>query len=85
MHALSHPDTMIPPQPGFTEPVGTGPETVRTSPTGPDRFWPVSNRSKFKIWIWIQKMKKSHKILKNTSRCVESNGVENFQIFIRLV
>jgi hypothetical protein len=30
-------------------------------------------------------MKKSHKILKNTSRCVESNGVKNFQIFVRLV
>jgi hypothetical protein len=29
------------------------------------------------------KMKKSHKIHKNTSRCVESNGVKNFQIFVR--
>jgi hypothetical protein len=29
--------------------------------------------------------KKSHKILKNTSRCVESNGVKNFQIFVHLV
>jgi hypothetical protein len=40
-------------QPGFTEPVGTGPETVGTGPTGPDqfRFRPVPNRSKFKIWI----------------------------------
>jgi hypothetical protein len=24
-------------QPGFTEPVGTGPETVGTGPTGPER------------------------------------------------
>jgi hypothetical protein len=32
---------------GLTEPVGTGPETVGTGPTGPDR--PVPNRSKFKI------------------------------------
>jgi hypothetical protein len=30
-------------------------------------------------------MEKSQKILKNTSRCVESNGVKNFQIFIHLV
>jgi hypothetical protein len=29
--------------------------------------------------------KKTHKILKNTSRCVESNGVKNFQIFVHLV
>jgi hypothetical protein len=52
--------------PGLTEPVGTGPETVGTGPTGPDRFRfrPVPNWSKFKFWIWIQKMKKSHKILK---------------------
>jgi hypothetical protein len=66
--------------PGLTEQVGTG-------PTGPDRFRfrPVPNQYKFKIWIWIQKMKKSHKILKNTSRCVEYNGVKNFQIFVRLV
>jgi hypothetical protein len=33
----------------FNEPVGTGPETVGTGPTGPDRFRPVPNRSKFKI------------------------------------
>jgi hypothetical protein len=31
------------------------------------------------------KMKKSHKILKNTSRCVQFNGVKNFQIFVHLV
>jgi hypothetical protein len=65
----------------------TGPETVGIGPTSPDRFRfrPVPNRSKFKIWISIQKMKNSHKILKNTSRCVESNGVKNFQIFVCLV
>jgi hypothetical protein len=36
---------------GVTEPVGTGPETVGTGPTGPDRFRfrPVPNRSKFKF------------------------------------
>jgi hypothetical protein len=71
---------------------------ARVNRTGGNRFGNSGNRSylsrpvpvgsqpaKFKIWIWIQKMKKSHKILKNTSRCVESNGVKNFQIFIRLV
>jgi hypothetical protein len=30
-------------------------------------------------------MKKSHKILKNTSRCVQFNGVKKFQIFVHLV
>jgi hypothetical protein len=37
-------------QPGFTELVGTGLETVGA---GPDRFWfrSVPNRSKFKIRI----------------------------------
>jgi hypothetical protein len=36
---------------GFTEPVGSGPETVGSGPIGPDRFRfrPVPNRSKFKI------------------------------------
>jgi hypothetical protein len=74
--------------PGVTELVGTGPETVWTGRTGPDRFWfrPVPNWSKFKIWIWnLKKMKKSHKILKNTSRCVQFNGVKKFQIFVHLV
>jgi hypothetical protein len=65
--------------------VGTGPETVGTGPTGPGRFRfrPAGPNSKFEFKL--RKMKKSHKILKNTSRCVESNGVKNFQIFVRLV
>ena len=33
----------------------------------------------------FEKMKKSQKILKNTSSCDESNGVKFFQIFIHLV
>jgi hypothetical protein len=69
---------------GFAEPVGTGPETVGTGPTGPDRFrFPTGPNSNFEFKF--KKMKKSHKILKNTSRCVESNGVKNFQIFVCLV
>jgi hypothetical protein len=30
-------------------------------------------------------MRNSHKILKNTSRCVQFNGVKKFQIFVHLV
>ena len=69
---------------GFFLPAGTGPETAVTGQTGPDRFRyrPVSNRSKFKIQIWIQKNKK---IPKNTSSCDESNGYKIFQIFVHLV
>ena len=39
--------------PGLKKPTGTGPETVVTGQTGPDkfRFGPVSNRPKFKIQI----------------------------------
>jgi hypothetical protein len=62
--------------PGSTEPVGTNPETLGTGHTGLDRFRfrSVPKWSKFKFWISIQKMKKSHKILKNTSRCVWPPG-----------
>jgi hypothetical protein len=42
---------------------------------GSGRF-PTGPNSKF--GFKFKKMKKSHKILKNTSRCVESNGVKNF-------
>jgi hypothetical protein len=52
----------------LTEPVCIGPETVGTSRTGPDRF-PTGPNSKFEFEF--KNMKKSHKILKNTSRCVE--------------
>jgi hypothetical protein len=55
--------------------------TVGTGPTGPDRFQPVQIQN-FNL---NSKNEKSHKILKNTSKCVESNGVKNFQIFVRLV
>jgi hypothetical protein len=48
---------------------------------GSGRF-PTGPNSKF--GFKFKKMKKSHKILKNTSRCVGSNGVKNFQIFVRL-
>jgi hypothetical protein len=72
---------------GLTELVGTGLETVGSGPTGLDRFrirpLPTGPNSKFEFEF--KKMKKSHKILKNTSRCVESNGGKNFQIFVRLV
>jgi hypothetical protein len=30
-------------------------------------------------------MKKYQKNIKNTSRCVESNGIKNFKIFVHLV
>jgi hypothetical protein len=49
--------------------------------SGYARF-PTGPNSKFEFKF--KKMKKSHKILKNTSRCVESNGVKNFQIFVHL-
>ena len=70
--------------PGVFLPTGTGPDRL---PRFPDRFRyrPVSNRPKFKIQIWIKKMKKSQKIPKNTSSCDESNGVNIFQIFVHLV
>jgi hypothetical protein len=61
-----------------SETVVTGPETLGT---GLDRF----QTGPIQSWIWIQKMEKSHKVLKNTSRCVEFNGVKNFQISVRLV
>jgi hypothetical protein len=67
---------------GLTEPVGIGPETVGTSRTGSGRF-PTGPNSKYKFEF--KKWKKSHKILKNISRCVEFNGVNNFQIFVCLV
>jgi len=49
------------------------------------RFRPVPNRPKFKIQIWIQKIKKSQKIPKHTSRCDEYNGVKFSQKFVHLV
>jgi len=72
---------------GFTKSLGTGPVWPVTGQTGPARFrfGPVSNRPKFKIQIWIQKMKNSQKISKNTSRCDESNGVKFSQKFVHLV
>jgi c-di-GMP-related signal transduction protein len=39
----------------------------------------------FKILNFNSKNEKISKKFKNTSRCVESNGVKNFQIFIHLV
>jgi hypothetical protein len=62
--------------------VGTGPDNVGTGRTGSGRF-PTGPNSKFEFEF--KKMKKSHKILKNTSRCVQSNGVKYFQIFFHLV
>jgi hypothetical protein len=50
--------------------VGTWPETVGTGP------------------VQIQNLNlnsRKEKSSKNTSRCVESNGVKNFQIFVHLV
>ena len=40
-------------RPGLKISTGTGPETAVTGQTGPGwfRFWPVSNRPKFKIQI----------------------------------
>ena len=50
-----------------------------------NRSGPVSNRPKFKIQIWIQKMKNfQKKIPKNTSRCDESNSVKFSQKFVCL-
>jgi len=68
-------------------PTGTGPETAVTGATGPDRFRyrPVANRPNSKFKFELKKMKNSQKIPKNTSRCDESNGVKNFQIFVHLV
>jgi hypothetical protein len=64
---------------GLTKLEGTGPETMRTGRTG--RF-PTGSNSKFEFEF--KKMKNSQKILRNTLRCVEFNGVKNFQIFIHL-
>jgi hypothetical protein len=70
------------PRAGLSEPVGTDPETVGTGRTGSGsgRF-PTGPKFEFEF----KKMKKSHKTLENTSMCVESNGVKNFQIFVPLV
>jgi hypothetical protein len=62
------------PRAWFTEPVGTGPDTVGTGRTGSGRF-PTGPNLKFEFEL---KNKKSHKILKNTSRCVQSYGVKKF-------
>jgi hypothetical protein len=45
----------------------------RFLPSGPV---PVPTSPNSKIEFEFKKMKKSHKFLKNTSRCVESNGVK---------
>ena len=60
--------------PGFTKPVqpGSGLDQYKTGPNSKFKF-------KFK------KMKISQKILKNTSRCNESNGVKFSQKFVHLV
>jgi hypothetical protein len=61
---------------------------TRVYRTGGNRFGPVPVGSQP---VQIQnlnlnlKNEKVSKILKNTSRCVESNGVKNFQISVRLV
>jgi hypothetical protein len=44
------------PQPGLTKLVATEPKTVGTGRTGLDRFWLVSNLSKFKIGIKNEKI-----------------------------
>jgi hypothetical protein len=78
---------LLPSLPGLTEPVGTGSETMGTGRTGSDqfRFRSVPTGPNLKIDFELKMKKKSHIILKNTSRCVEFNGVKIFQIFVRLV
>ena len=74
--------------PGLNLPTGIGPDTAVTGQTGPDRFrfGTVSNRSKFKIQIWI---KKSEKNLKNFLKILQvaTNLMVSifFQIFVNLV
>jgi hypothetical protein len=65
---------------GLIETVGTGAETV-------EPLLPVRSGSGYGRFStrFFKKMKKSYKILKNTSKCVESNGVKHFQIFVCLV
>ena len=55
--------------PGFFLPLGTG----------------GSQQLQFKNFKFDSKIEKWKKIPKNTSRCVESNGVKKFQILVHLV
>ena len=71
--------------PGLNLPTGTGPDTAVT---GPDRFrfGTVSNRSKFKIQIWIQKSKKNSKNFLKILQVATNLMVSIFfQIFVHLV